>query len=78
MPSCSMAFIRAIGSGAPMRLCGQTIFVRCTMVGTPCSSKNEVSASPTPSSMMASSARKAGLARNACAATRTALSSAGV
>ena len=78
MPSCSMAFMRAIGSGAPMRLCGQTIFVRCTTAGTPDASRNEVSASPTPSSMMASSARKAGLARNACAATRTAFSSAGV
>ena len=78
MPSCSMAFMRAIGSGAPMRLCGQTIFVRCTMVGTPCSSKNEVSASPTPSSMIASSALNAGFSRNACAATRTAFSSVGV
>ena len=25
MPSCSIAFIRAISSGAPMRLCGQTM-----------------------------------------------------
>ena len=48
------------------------------MPGTPFSSRKEVSASPTPSSMMTSSALKAGLARRDCAAARTAFCSAGV
>ena len=78
MPSRISTLARAMGSGAAIRLWGQMILVRCTMAGTPSSSRKEVSASPTPSSMMASSAWKAGLARKAWAATRTAFSSAGV
>ena len=46
--------------------------------GMPSSPRNDVSASPTPSSMIASSALNAGFSRNACAATRTAFSSVGV
>ena len=56
MPSCIITLARTNGSGTDMRLWGQIIFVRSTIAGTPASSKNEVSASPTPSSMMASSA----------------------
>ena len=78
MPSRRIALARVIASGAPIRLCGQMIFVRCTMAGMPSSPRNDVSASPTPSSMIASSALNAGFSRNACAATRTAFSSAGV
>ena len=56
MPSCIITLARTIGSGGAIRLWGQMILVRSTMVGTPFSSRKEVSASPTPSSMMASSA----------------------
>ena len=44
----------------------------CTTLGRPFSSKNEINASPTPSSIIAFSVSKFGLARMVCAATLTA------
>ena len=35
MPSCIITLARTIGSGAAIKLCGQMIFVRSTIAGTP-------------------------------------------
>ena len=63
---------------AVMALRGGQMVAFCTTDGTPFSSSMDTSATPVPSSPMASSVLKAGLARKLWAATRTAFCSAGV
>ncbi len=77
----SLASITARRSSSvmvPMRLCGGSMNARCTMPGTPFSSRQDTSASPTPSSIIAVCVSNAGFVRNVCAAVFTAFCSLGV
>ena len=78
MPSPAMAAWRTVSSAGAIRLWGQMTAVCRTMPGTPFSSSTDTSAWPTPSSVMTSSALKAGLGRREAAAARTAFCSLGV
>ena len=69
---------RSSGVTGPMREQGGRISVRSTIPGMPLGSRVDTSASPTPSSVITSSTSNSGLARNVCAAARTAFWSRGV
>ena len=58
-----MTALRSAGAIGPSCDAGGRISVRCAMPGTPFSSRNEVTASPVPTSRIASSMSKSGFRR---------------
>ena len=78
MGPASMTCRRSSGVSGPTRDMGGAIQQRSTVSGVPSGASRETSASPTPSSLMAAAASKAGFCRNVSAAAFTALASRGV